>query len=103
MNGPGQAGPTRPLARLAGVCAEPAPAAAMAGIRAALEPGQLDGSEHVVGVISGSGLNEVRAADDSPSGRPAGPSSRWRCIWAGGRAPTAGSHAPWPPWPAWPA
>ena len=52
----------RQLARRAAVFAEPAAAAAVAGIRVAVDAGYLDRSERVVAVISGSGLKDVRAA-----------------------------------------
>ncbi len=50
------------LARHTGVFAEPAAAAALAGLRAALERGLIERSERVVLLITGSGLKDVPAA-----------------------------------------
>lgn len=50
------------LARLSGVFAEPAGAAALAGLRAALEQGMLDRNERVVLLVTGTGLKDVPAA-----------------------------------------
>ena len=50
------------LARHTGVFAEPAAAAALAGLRAALERGLIERDERVVLLITGSGLKDVPAA-----------------------------------------
>lgn len=50
------------LARLAGVFAEPAGAAALAGLRAALEQGLVAREERVVLLVTGTGLKDVPAA-----------------------------------------
>jgi threonine synthase len=50
------------LASSSGVFAEPAGAAALAGLDAALEEGLVDRDEHVVLMITGSGLKDVAAA-----------------------------------------
>lgn len=48
--------------RLAGVFAEPAAAAAIAGVAAAVREGILDGQADVVAYVTGNGLKDVRAA-----------------------------------------
>ena len=50
------------LAGLTGVFAEPAAAAALAGLETALEEGSVDRTERVVLVITGSGLKDTAAA-----------------------------------------
>jgi threonine synthase len=50
------------LARSTGVFAEPAGAAALAGLEAALEEGLVDRDERVVLMVTGSGLKDVDAA-----------------------------------------
>ncbi|MCU0235286.1 MAG: threonine synthase [Thermoanaerobaculales bacterium] len=50
------------LARLTGVFAEPAGAAALAGLQVALDRGLVDRGERVVLLITGSGLKDVAAA-----------------------------------------
>ena len=52
----------RDLARLTGVFAEPAAAAAVAGVRRALASGQVGRDERVVVVITGNGLKDIPAA-----------------------------------------
>ncbi|RME13822.1 MAG: pyridoxal-phosphate dependent enzyme, partial [Ardenticatenia bacterium] len=52
----------RDLARLTGVFAEPAAAAAVAGVRRALADGQVGRDERVVVVITGNGLKDIPAA-----------------------------------------
>jgi threonine synthase len=51
------------LARTTGVFAEPAAAAALTGLRAALETGSVDRNERVVLLVTGSGLKDVPAAE----------------------------------------
>ena len=50
------------LASYAGVFAEPAAAAGLAGLRAGLRSGLLDASDSVVLLVTGSGLKDVPAA-----------------------------------------
>ncbi len=50
------------LARLTGVFAEPAAAAALAGLEAALAEGLLDRDERIVLMVTGTGLKDVAAA-----------------------------------------
>ncbi|MBI3484739.1 MAG: threonine synthase [Acidobacteria bacterium] len=50
------------LARLTGVFAEPAGAAVLAGLHAALEQGMVDRDERVVLLVTGTGLKDVPAA-----------------------------------------
>jgi threonine synthase len=50
------------LARLTGVFAEPAAAAALAGLEAALAEGLVDRGERIVVLITGSGLKDIDAA-----------------------------------------
>jgi threonine synthase len=50
------------LARLSGVFAEPAAAASLAGLRAALEVGLIEASERIVLLVTGTGLKDVAAA-----------------------------------------
>ena len=50
------------LARTTGVFAEPAAAAALAGLRAALDEGLVERRERVVLLITGTGLKDVPAA-----------------------------------------
>jgi threonine synthase len=50
------------LAGLTGVFAEPAAAAVLPGLEAALQQGLVDRSEHVVLLVTGSGLKDVAAA-----------------------------------------
>ena len=56
------------LARLTGVFAEPAAAAALAGCRRALELGYIQQDERVLLLLTGSGLKDVRRAQESVSG-----------------------------------
>ena len=56
------------LARLTGVFAEPAAAAAYAGCRRALEMGYIQPDERVLLLVTGSGLKDVRRAQQSVSG-----------------------------------
>ena len=51
------------LARTTGVFAEPAAAAALSGLRAALDSGSIGRDERVVLLITGSGLKDVPAAE----------------------------------------
>jgi threonine synthase len=53
------------LARLTGVFAEPAAAAALAGLEEALAEGLVDRNERVVLMITGSGLKDIAAAQSS--------------------------------------
>ena len=53
------------LARHAGVFAEPAGAAALAGLRAALRGGLVDRDERIVLLVTGTGLKDVAAASRS--------------------------------------
>jgi threonine synthase len=50
------------LARLTGVFAEPAAAASLAGLEAALAAGLVERSERVVLLVTGSGLKDIPAA-----------------------------------------
>jgi len=50
------------LARHTGVFAEPAAAAALAGLRAALDQGHVERDERIVLLVTGTGLKDVRAA-----------------------------------------
>jgi threonine synthase len=50
------------LARLTGIFAEPAAAAALAGLEVAVEQGMVDRDERAVLVITGTGLKDVEAA-----------------------------------------
>ncbi len=52
----------RATGSLAGVFAEPAAAAAVAGVRAAVESGVIDSGADVVAVITGNGLKDIRGA-----------------------------------------
>ncbi len=56
------------LARLTGVFAEPAAAAVYAGCRKALEMGYIQPDERVLMLVTGSGLKDVRRAQESVSG-----------------------------------
>lgn len=56
------------LARLTGVFAEPAAAAAYAGCRRAVELGYIQPDERVLLLVTGSGLKDVRRAQQSVSG-----------------------------------
>jgi threonine synthase len=56
------------LARLTGVFAEPAAAAAYAGCRRAIELGYIGAGERVLLLLTGSGLKDVRRAQQSVSG-----------------------------------
>jgi threonine synthase len=56
------------LARLTGVFAEPAAAAAYAGAKAAVAQGHLTADERVALLLTGSGLKDVRRAQQSVSG-----------------------------------
>ncbi len=56
------------LARLTGVFAEPAAAAAYAGCRCAIELGYINRDERVLLLLTGSGLKDVRRAQQSVSG-----------------------------------
>jgi threonine synthase len=46
----------------AGVLAEPAAAASVAGVRRAVEAGHIADTEQVVAVITGNGLKDIRSA-----------------------------------------
>lgn len=59
-----------PLARLGGVFAEPAGAAAYAGLQAAVAAGLVDAGETVVVINTGSGLKDIKAATDITAGMP---------------------------------
>ncbi len=59
-----------PLARLGGVFAEPAGAAAYAGLQRAVELGLLAADETVVVINTGSGLKDIKAATDITGGMP---------------------------------
>jgi threonine synthase len=50
------------LARLSGVFAEPAASATYAGVKAALAEGHIRPDEHVVLVVTGNGLKDIRSA-----------------------------------------
>ncbi len=67
------------LANLTGVFAEPAGAAALAGLHTALDEGLVDRDERVVLMVTGTGLKDVAAAAAAvampePSNRPSKPS-----------------------------
>jgi threonine synthase len=57
-----------PLARLGGVFAEPAGAAAYAGLQRAVELGLVNAAESVVVLNTGSGLKDIKAATDITQG-----------------------------------
>lgn len=59
-----------PLARLGGVFAEPAGAAAFAGLQAAVERGLVAAGETIVVINTGSGLKDIKAATDITPGMP---------------------------------
>lgn len=59
-----------PLARLGGVFAEPAGAAAFAGLQHAVKLGLVDAGETVVVINTGSGLKDIKAATDITGGMP---------------------------------
>jgi threonine synthase len=59
-----------PLARLGGVFAEPAGAAAFAGLQVAAGRGLVEAGETVVVINTGSGLKDIKAATDITQGMP---------------------------------
>ncbi|MBK8026372.1 MAG: threonine synthase [Chloroflexi bacterium] len=72
-----------PLARLTGVFAEPAAAAVYAGARAAVEYGTLRHDERVLLLSTGTGLKDVRRAQQAVSGGlrvPADLDSIWQAL-----------------------
>jgi threonine synthase len=58
------------MARESGVFAEPAAAAALAGLGPAIEQGMILPSERVVIVVTGSGLKDIRGAMTADTGQP---------------------------------
>jgi threonine synthase len=52
----------RACGRLAGILAEPAAAASVAGVRRAIQEKRLDDSAQVLAVITGNGLKDIRSA-----------------------------------------
>ena len=65
------------LARLSGVFAEPAAAATVAGVRAALDEGHVRPQDRVVLIVTGNGLKDIRSAMRvAGSGYPVAPDIR---------------------------
>ena len=54
---------------LAGVLAEPAAAASVAGVRRAVADGKIAATDHVVAVITGNGLKDIRSAMQAVEGK----------------------------------